>query len=372
MVQRRQAVTVDQKALVSKILARYNTAFAPLREMVQNADDAGATVVSIKLLLDEAAPVPGGPLVKCLTVSNNGRPFSEADWSRVSRIASGNPDGAAVGLFGVGFFAVFGLTDEPEIRSGSAAMRFAHEGDGFFSYHDELPQPVNGAQFSMRLKPGSDAAHWAEADELARLRRVLASMLLFARSITSITLEAPGCPPLHLSREARPLRTAPAEHRGAGGPPPMFALRQLELSQFTLRARWLDPAPGGPGGPGPAQPAAGEPATLCMIQVSAAAEARKGGGRAKATLAELQEKFGKPMPESARLSLLYTTPHAAPPAAGPTAAAGPDPALEAALAGLRCERGEPGLVYVGVGAMEQCDGGHLRTWCGSASSADHR
>ena len=110
---------VDQRALVDKILARYATDFGALRELVQNADDAGATEVEVELLF-----AIGGSEPCCIKVWNNGRAFNAADWLRVRKIAAGNPDESSVGLFGVGFFSVFALTDAPEIHSGSVRLRF--------------------------------------------------------------------------------------------------------------------------------------------------------------------------------------------------------------------------------------------------------
>ena len=112
-------VEVDQKALVDKILARYATDFGAIRELVQNADDAGATQVKVALEADGRSEG-----LSTIRVWNNGRVFTDADWQRIRKIAAGNPDEASVGLFGVGFFSVFALTDVPEIHSGSVKMSF--------------------------------------------------------------------------------------------------------------------------------------------------------------------------------------------------------------------------------------------------------
>ena len=53
----RRQVTTDQKALVDKILARYAVDFPSLRELIQNADDAGAERVCVTLHL---AKLPSG------------------------------------------------------------------------------------------------------------------------------------------------------------------------------------------------------------------------------------------------------------------------------------------------------------------------
>ena len=185
-----------------------------------------------------------------MSASNaDGRAFSDQDWVRIRRIASGNTSSDAIGMFGVGFFTVFALTDEPAIVSGSSRMRFFWGG----SEHDlsgttsdtgklvtetlPLAQPFRGAAFELPLSATSDAARWCQPEELQLLRRTLASSLLFTKSIGRIVLTLTGQPPLTLSREISPLRSAPCSPSG-GGPPPLFHLpsRQIELATRTITA----------------------------------------------------------------------------------------------------------------------------------------
>ena len=57
-------------------------------------------------------------------VSNNGNPFREEDWTRLKRIAEGNPDAEKIGAFGVGFYSVFSICDDPFVSSGNECMAF--------------------------------------------------------------------------------------------------------------------------------------------------------------------------------------------------------------------------------------------------------
>ena len=66
---------------------------------------------------------------KRLVVSNNGQPFTPADWSRLKSIADGNPDETKIGAFGVGFYSVFADCDEPFVVSGDRTMAFYWKGN---------------------------------------------------------------------------------------------------------------------------------------------------------------------------------------------------------------------------------------------------
>ena len=71
----RHKVEVDQRALVDKILARYATDFGALRELVQNADDAGATEVEVTL--DTSAEPVARPAEVEVTLMESPEPMGE-------------------------------------------------------------------------------------------------------------------------------------------------------------------------------------------------------------------------------------------------------------------------------------------------------
>jgi hypothetical protein len=143
-----EAVTVDTRALIDKVLARYSGEWTTLRELIQNAADAQATTVKIKweTLPSTQVPLPTNPdrseilkhilqhhTLRRLVVSNNGQPFTKTDWGRLKRIAEGNPDETKIGAFGVGFYSVFADCEEPFISSGSEAMAFYWKGNALFT-----------------------------------------------------------------------------------------------------------------------------------------------------------------------------------------------------------------------------------------------
>ena len=137
-------VTVNTRALIDKVLARYSSEHTTLRELIQNAADAKADQVIIKFETDPSLTVPApqgadNPVLlkhviqnhtlKRLVVSNNGQPFTPADWSRLKSIADGNPDETKIGAFGVGFYSVFADCDEPFVISGDRTMAFYWKGN---------------------------------------------------------------------------------------------------------------------------------------------------------------------------------------------------------------------------------------------------
>lgn len=143
-----EAVTVNTRALIDKVLARYSGEWTTLRELLQNAADASATNVSIRFQTlpspTVAVPQSADPSIhlkhvllhhtlKSLMVENNGKPFQATDWSRLKKIAEGNPDETKIGAFGVGFYSVFADCEEPFVSSGKEALAFYWKGDSLFT-----------------------------------------------------------------------------------------------------------------------------------------------------------------------------------------------------------------------------------------------
>ncbi|KAK1778396.1 hypothetical protein QBC45DRAFT_414331 [Copromyces sp. CBS 386.78] len=149
-----EAVTVDTRALIDKVLARYSGEWTTLRELIQNAADAQATTVKIKWETIPSVSVPAphtmdpSELLKHtlthhtlrrLLVQNDGQPFANTDWARLKRIAEGNPDETKIGAFGVGFYSVFADCEEPFVSSGKEAMAFYWKGNALFTRKLQLP-----------------------------------------------------------------------------------------------------------------------------------------------------------------------------------------------------------------------------------------
>lgn len=192
-------VTVNTRALIDKVLARYSSEHTTLRELIQNASDAGANTVVVKFETEPSptVPVPHGPeksqllrhiirnhTLKRLTVSNNGQPFTTADWNRLKSIADGNPDETKIGAFGVGFYSVFADCDEPFVVSGDKTMAFYWKGNTLSTKIATVPPEAASANTTFLLDyrqadPTSPSYNPAKLPNLPALSQFLANSLTF-------------------------------------------------------------------------------------------------------------------------------------------------------------------------------------------------
>ena len=113
------------------ILQQYKEGVAILKEIIQNADDAGATEVCFvvdwrenprgRLLTEEFAKCQG----PALWAYNNAK-FSEKDFENINKLAGKTKKDELdkVGRFGLGFNSVYHLTDVPSFVSGEHLVFF--------------------------------------------------------------------------------------------------------------------------------------------------------------------------------------------------------------------------------------------------------
>lgn len=251
-----EAVTVNTRALIDKILARYSGEWTTLREMIQNAADASASRVTIRYETRPsptvAAPRSTDPSailkhvllhhsLQRLVVSNDGHPFQPSDWSRLKRIAEGNPDETKIGTYGVGVYSVFADCEEPLIRSGDTALAFYWKGNSLFTKHVEIPSSQ-----SQRLGQQSDTTFILDYRNtttplpgLVSLSRFLATSLTFV-NLQTVDLWLDDWNLLTLTKKVAPGVTISIpkniETKTAEGIMKVAAV-QREMSQID--ARWL-------------------------------------------------------------------------------------------------------------------------------------
>ncbi|KAF8427555.1 hypothetical protein EV426DRAFT_545323 [Tirmania nivea] len=206
-----EAVTVNTRALIDKVLARYSGEHTTLRELLQNAADADASSVEIRF---QSQPTNAGLTVaagsgfedpkdllklKCrrMLVKNDGHAFREEDWQRLKRIAEGNPDETKIGAFGVGFYSVFADCEEPFVSSGDQAMAFYWKGNQLFTRRAKLPSFDQWTTFLLESREP------AEIPDLKGLCKFLATSLTFVK-LTSISLYLDEYCLLKLTKKASP------------------------------------------------------------------------------------------------------------------------------------------------------------------------
>ena len=118
--------------------------------------------------------------------------------------------------------------DHPEIRSGGTYMRFSFEEDCYVTYSGAVQSFESGTSVVLPLKPASSAAQWGSPEEQSRMRAMLSSSLLFARSLATVQLQAV---------------------RGSSAEPALIFRRNLTVSRSIAH----EPTPRASSGPGAAR-----------------------------------------------------------------------------------------------------------------------
>ncbi|KZV50624.1 sacsin [Dorcoceras hygrometricum] len=122
---------VDLTRRIREVLLNYPEGTTILKELIQNADDAGATRVSF--CLDRRTHATGSLLSDSLAqwqgpalLVYNDAVFTEDDFLSISRIGGSSKHSQAckTGRFGVGFNSVYHLTDLPSFVSGKYVVLF--------------------------------------------------------------------------------------------------------------------------------------------------------------------------------------------------------------------------------------------------------
>ncbi|OCH87991.1 hypothetical protein OBBRIDRAFT_117037 [Obba rivulosa] len=122
---------IDPAASIRSILQRYPYSVGLLREILQNSDDAKATKQIIvldhrshptqRLLKRELAELQGPALL-----AFNDAKFTEDDWIALQNISKSSKklDTSKIGKYGIGFRALYHVTDNPQILSHDSFVVF--------------------------------------------------------------------------------------------------------------------------------------------------------------------------------------------------------------------------------------------------------
>jgi hypothetical protein len=143
-------------------------------ELIQNAEDAGATDLTFTLFADR------------LEVRHDGRDFTVADVRGICGVGQGTKadDLTQIGKFGIGFKAVYAYTDSPRIHSGAENFRI----EKYVRPHsvDPLGEPAAGTVFVFPFDRREVPATVAVQEISAALGNIGVETLLFLRNIERV------------------------------------------------------------------------------------------------------------------------------------------------------------------------------------------
>ncbi|KAG0223448.1 hypothetical protein BGW41_005587 [Actinomortierella wolfii] len=134
-------------------------------------DDAGAK--GVQIIFETASPnnqetTPNlSAKIHRVIFKNNGFFFRPEDWNRLKKIAEGNPDESKIGAFGVGFYSLFSICEEPFVMSGGECMAFYWRNDQLYAKRatvpkDEANKTDEWTQFLLDLREPMDMVNMEE------------------------------------------------------------------------------------------------------------------------------------------------------------------------------------------------------------------
>ncbi len=167
-------------------------------ELIQNAEDAGATALAFELFGDR------------LEVRHDGRPFTEADVRGVCGVAQSGKSGdlTKIGQFGIGFMAVSAYTTTPRVHSGAEHFRIDHYVRP--APAEPLENPADPAEdspqtlFIFPFDHETVPAATAVGEISAALNRIEPATLLFLRNITRLRAHGAQITDTVIGRRAQP------------------------------------------------------------------------------------------------------------------------------------------------------------------------
>jgi hypothetical protein len=190
-------------------------------ELIQNAEDAGATELTFELFEDR------------LEVTHDGRPFTEDDVRGICGVGKGGKSGdlTKIGTFGIGFKSVYAYTKTPRVYSSDEHFRIEKYVRPFSV--DPLDKLASGTLFVFPFDHDNLAATTAVQEISSALNEIEAGTLLFLRSIERVRVRGAQIADAALERVAA-VRTGPSRHvilakgRGRGDEEWFVWHRQLE------------------------------------------------------------------------------------------------------------------------------------------------
>ena len=143
-------------------------------ELIQNAEDAGATELAFGLFEDR------------LEVRHDGRPFTEADVRGVCGVGKSGKSGdlTKIGKFGIGFKSVYAYTKTPSVHSSDEHFRIERYVRPFAA--NPLDGPASGTLFVFPFDHDTLSATVAVQEIASALNKIEPGTLLFLRNIERV------------------------------------------------------------------------------------------------------------------------------------------------------------------------------------------
>jgi hypothetical protein len=190
-------------------------------ELIQNAEDAGATELAFELFEDR------------LEVTHDGRPFTEADVRGVCGVGKSGKSGdlTKIGKFGIGFKSVYAYTKSPRVYSSGEHFRIEKYVRPFPA--DPLDEPASGTLFVFPFDHDTVSSAIAAAEISSALNKIEPATLLFLRNIEYLRVRGAGVADRAVNRVSAS-RTSSSRHitlakgRGRGGEEWFVWHRQLD------------------------------------------------------------------------------------------------------------------------------------------------
>ena len=202
-------------------------------ELIQNAEDAGATELAFELFGDR------------LEVRHDGRPFTEADVRGVCGVGQSAKSGdlTKIGQFGIGFKSVYAYTRTPRVHSGGEHFRI-----DMYVRPSAVDPPGEGeggedggrTLFVFPFDHGTVSAAVAVREIAAALTTIAPGTLLFLTSIRRLSVSGAGVTRSVIERtHAPPHGHQPPRH-------PVHRPRPARRGVDRLAAGRSGPRPGRP------------------------------------------------------------------------------------------------------------------------------
>ncbi|GBB83181.1 hypothetical protein RclHR1_00010063 [Rhizophagus clarus] len=168
---------------------------------------------------------------------NNGFAFRSEDWDRLVKIAEGNPDEQKIGAFGVGFYSLFSVSENPFVSSGGQGMAFYWRGNQLFTKQGPIDDDDDDEGWTTFLM---DTREPHDIPNIEEFTRFLVNSLGFTENLQEISLYIDDTLIAQLSKKMQePTLIDIASGLNTFSPKNMFHLKSVDFRGVQLDVRRL-------------------------------------------------------------------------------------------------------------------------------------